>query len=439
MSATAATTITGRPFGVALFRACRRLTVLGVASVVWFVPDGARADSYHFTWKGPDTCEVLVAPPAPQPQPCTVWKRTELGRFGDATLAASQMVTTGPDGASRGDVVVTETVGTTTRIVTQQRPAHRPDIADLSWAETDKPPVRYLDDPWTAAAAQVGEAVVLWVGGVPAPAFVKLAGRWKETRIDDLIATVRGAETGRLVGQLLSLDPAAPSITFAEFQPLNLDKAGSALRGEAVTHRLKVHPAAELEYDGRLAARPLPAGSTDEPAHTIGADGVAPCYVAAFAHDDDPAGLNIRSSPSASGRIVGRAPMLGTYGMEFSVTGAKGGWLRVEGGEYPLGTDELGPKAKPFKGTGWVNGMRLVTQAYDRELFVLPHRLSGVVARIDNKGGGPTAIDNAGAGLVQGIRGCLGRWIEMDVRMPSGAVHRGWMPRSCPSQLTTCS
>ncbi|MDR7037550.1 MULTISPECIES: hypothetical protein [Methylobacterium] len=46
--------------------------------------------------------------------------------------------------------------------------------------------------------------------------------------------------------------------------------------------------------------------------------------------------------------------------------------------------------------------------------------------------------DNPGAGRAQLLRGCLGRWIAMDVRMPSGAVHRGWMPRTCAHQLTTC-
>lgn len=72
------------------------------------------------------------------------------------------------------------------------------------------------------------------------------------------------------------------------------------------------------------------------------------------------------------------------------------------------------------------------------ELHVLPHPLAAVAARIDDAPGGASLLDAPGAGRVQSLRSCLGRWIEMDVRMPSGAVHRGWMPRSCANQLTTC-
>lgn len=406
----------------------------------------AGAETYTFTLDGPESCTASVAPPSPKPLTCRVWKRADLGRFGDATLTALQMIATDADGASRGEVVVTETEAGISRIVTRQQPDHQPDLTDPTWPEADKPPVPYLDAAWSVAAAASGDAIVLWVGGVTNPAFVKLGGRWRETPIREVIAAARTDAKGRLLGQLVDVDPRKMEARFASFEPLEPSRPGAAVRGELAVYRVVVHPSGVLELGERLPAKPLPAdwpeASADAPATPrmrFEAGGTASCSVSAYADDSDPAGVNIRASASASSRVLAKAPTLKGYGMDLEISGAKDGWFRVEKGEYPLGTEELGPKAaKKFSGTGWVHGSKLATSPTFRELYVLPHPLAAIVARIDNAPGGSSLLDAPGAGQAQGLRSCLGRWIEMDVRMPSGAVHRGWMPRHCANQLTTC-
>ncbi|AWN44101.1 hypothetical protein [Methylobacterium durans] len=422
----------------------RLLSGLLALALVALAAGPAASETVTFHLSDDGTCSASAAPPRHGPLACTVWRRQDLGRFGAATLTALQMVASDPDGAALGEVVVTETEGATRRIVTRQRPGHQPDFADLAWPEGEALPVPHLEGPWTAAAAQVGEAVVLWVGGVENPAVVKLGGRWRETRIREVVAAARAEAKGRLLGQLVGFEPRTMEARFAAFEPLDPRRPGPAIRGELAIYRLVVHASGVLELGKRRPAQPLPAPPEgQEPGRTapmrFEADGTATCATSAFGDDDDPAGLHLRAAPAATATSLMRVPKLGGYGLDFEITGARDGWFRVTSGSYPLGPEELGSRArKTFSGTGWVHGSKLATGLSYRELHVLPHPLSGIVARVDNMPGGPSALDNFGAGQAQALRGCLGRWIEMDVRMPSGAVHRGWMPRTCANQLTTC-
>lgn len=150
------------------------------------------------------------------------------------------------------------------------------------------------------------------------------------------------------------------------------------------------------------------------------------CDLYAYVVDPDPAGLNVRSGPGKQFAVVGNLPPH-EYSVEVHVTGAGGGWLRIEGGEKQ-DTGEV-----VFRGAGWVFAPMLATQTRNYtgpdpeaarvEIYASPTRRAAVVLRLPNE----TEVN---------LVGCRGRWAQVRHKGVEG-----WLdPDSqCHSTLTTCS
>lgn len=76
------------------------------------------------------------------------------------------------------------------------------------------------------------------------------------------------------------------------------------------------------------------------------------CNITAFVIDKDPKGLNVRSAPGESQKIIGKLPTT-TIGVIVDITGSKGNWVQISRAESP---DKV-----EFQGTGWVYSQLLGT------------------------------------------------------------------------------
>ena len=83
-----------------------------------------------------------------------------------------------------------------------------------------------------------------------------------------------------------------------------------------------------------------------------GGGAVAPCDVEAYVNDPDPSGMNVRSGPGNTHRVVGNLPNQDVNGIVVHINGSKGDWVRIN-----LATEWGGERDRTlFKGEGWVYG-----------------------------------------------------------------------------------
>src|SRR5215213_11970894 len=57
---------------------------------------------------------------------------------------------------------------------------------------------------------------------------------------------------------------------------------------------------------------------------------VTPCNLSAYVVDHDPNGLNVRSGPGATFKVVGNLPNQGVEGIGVHITGGSGEWVRID-------------------------------------------------------------------------------------------------------------
>ncbi len=190
----------------------------------------------------------------------------------------------------------------------------------------------------------------------------------------------------------------------------------------------------ESQEEARKARRRLPAGTE-------------PCDISGWSVDTDPAGLNVRSGPSATARVVGRVPPAWTspgrdgeagqaYRSEFRIAGYRDGWFLIRAIKAP-GVDygERYPRSRPqpYRGQGWVSA-RMVGAALANGglragvLHQAPTAHSA--ARAASRSGEPVSTGD----IVQRIHACSGSWGLIDIE---GV--RGWWPGLCSNQVTNCS
>jgi SH3-like domain-containing protein len=169
------------------------------------------------------------------------------------------------------------------------------------------------------------------------------------------------------------------------------------------------------------SARPSEARSQ---ARAAGA-AVTPCDVNAYVLDQDPKGLNVRSGPSSSFKVVGLLPHEGVEGVGVHITASSGEWVRIDRADEQGGdTDRT-----LFNGAGWVYGPLLGTDGVGwiqggTPIYKEPSKKSRVVARMLAGAEGAT------------VRGCRGKWMLIEHKNV-----RGWAEGStlCDNSLTTCS
>lgn len=149
--------------------------------------------------------------------------------------------------------------------------------------------------------------------------------------------------------------------------------------------------------------------------HAQKSDEDGQCKISAYVIDRDPAGLNVRSQPSATSSVVSKLAHA-DEGPIVSIIGSQGKWMLIERAESIEGEEV-------FKGRGWVFGLLLATSTrYKVSVLREPRPKSQVIGSI------------ASEEEVK-IVGCKGGW----ARIQYGKLE-GWIePESqCPNPVTTC-
>ena len=169
------------------------------------------------------------------------------------------------------------------------------------------------------------------------------------------------------------------------------------------------------------------AGSDIEPsankAIPHGSNAIVPCDVEAFVIDQDPNGLNIRSGPGKSYKVIGNLPYKQDTGVTVHITGSSGDWVQIDSGVEEGGEQEQ----TFFKGAGWVYAplLGLTGTAQSKGATLLYREAaqkSGVVKRVP--GGDDVKV-----------RGCRGKWFYVEHEKV-----KGWAAPNtlCSNSLTTC-
>jgi len=194
---------------------------------------------------------------------------------------------------------------------------------------------------------------------------------------------------------------------------------------------------------------------------TVGAAAADDCRFGAFVQEDDPAGLNVRATPSPSGRVLGTLPRSVRPAdnpdfivrIELDVLGQDGGWFHVRHArDNPALTSR--PARPVFSGDGWVSGRKLTVKSQATRGHASPDAASPTVLALRDGGG----LDNDAFVAVTHLLGCHGKWalIELDAsRLPADlrsnlklspggppgatpAHPRAWVDRLCSVQETSC-
>ncbi len=79
------------------------------------------------------------------------------------------------------------------------------------------------------------------------------------------------------------------------------------------------------------------------------AGAVTPCDAVAVVNDPDPQGMNVRSGPGSTFKVIGNLPNADVNGISVHITGAQGEWVRIDR------ADEQGGEPEDrvfFKGSG---------------------------------------------------------------------------------------
>ena len=185
-----------------------------------------------------------------------------------------------------------------------------------------------------------------------------------------------------------------------------------------------------------LAAAGEPTMAASGPKPVIDANGVVACKFDAFSTDKDPRGLNVRAGPGTTYRVIATLPPpKDDFATEFSVTGAKDGWFRIDQATVPDYIDDNDKSA--FKGVGWVSGRYVGFSLETWRLNSISWTTSPVVVDFTKKGG-PNGEDGGSDNFkLERVYDCRGFWVEVGGTY-FGKHVRGWAWGICASQVTTC-
>jgi uncharacterized protein YraI len=150
---------------------------------------------------------------------------------------------------------------------------------------------------------------------------------------------------------------------------------------------------------------------------------IVPCDVTAYAIDQDPKGLNVRSGPGKSYAVIGNLPNKLDTGVGVHIAGSNGDWVQIDSG-VEEGTDE---EQTLFKGVGWVYAPLLgLTGIALNEGGTLLYREASLKSRVVKRVPGGDDVN---------VWGCRGEWLYVEYKKV-----KGWAaPKTlCSNSLTTC-
>ncbi len=184
----------------------------------------------------------------------------------------------------------------------------------------------------------------------------------------------------------------------------------------AIDHRLR--NAALLLATAGFATLASCAGTGDQalPATTTAEPPASTCSFGAFVAETDPAGLNVRSAPNPTAKVLGKLPPTFVepsmnYGVrvEVDVVGARSGWFLIRNArDNEALTDR--PARPMFSGEGWVSGSKLTVKSQADVGRARPSPKAPVVLRIgDNETFDNDVVIEAGR-----LADCNGKWAQVE-------------------------
>lgn len=152
---------------------------------------------------------------------------------------------------------------------------------------------------------------------------------------------------------------------------------------------------------------------------------VTPCDVRAYVNDPDPRGLNVRSGPGTTHKVVGNLPDQQAEGIEVHINGSQGEWVRIDLAEEQGGD----PNRTFFRGEGWVYARSL---GVDGSGGHTPHGTPLYANPARGRPAGYLSVEGGGAR----VRGCRGRWTQIEYK---GRLLWGAPGTLCYLAITNCS
>ena len=156
-----------------------------------------------------------------------------------------------------------------------------------------------------------------------------------------------------------------------------------------------------------------------------GGEATTRCDVEAYVIDHDPKGMNVRSGPGSTYKVIGNLPNQDVEGIGVHITGSQGDWVRID-----LAVEEGGEQERTFfKGEGWLYGPLLGVDGVGgieggTKLYQAPTERSRILGKMLAGGEGAT------------VRGCRGKWMYVEHKKVRGWAAPGTL---CSNSLTTCS
>jgi len=143
------------------------------------------------------------------------------------------------------------------------------------------------------------------------------------------------------------------------------------------------------------------------------------CQISAYVVDKDPKGLNVRSGPGNSYKIIGNLPT-NTAGVIVDLKASQGHWVQL--------TKAESPEKVEFQGTGWVYSQLLGTSTRGYG--------SGGVSVYTSANPQSSAVGRIPAATSVKLLGCDRSWAFVEYEKI-----RGWIAPDdqCSNPLTTCS
>ncbi len=147
------------------------------------------------------------------------------------------------------------------------------------------------------------------------------------------------------------------------------------------------------------------------------------CDVDLNVSDPDPAGLNVRTRPSATAGVLTTLKPQGEW-IQVHVTGQVGNWYQIDRAVAVTEEEENGERLL-FEGVGFVHGGKVG----DVDLNAGAEILDGPGGRVFLK----TPLDGSAPPSYR-ITGCVDRYLKLEMEGRTGFT-TGW----CANQRTTCS
>ena len=182
------------------------------------------------------------------------------------------------------------------------------------------------------------------------------------------------------------------------------------------------------------------------------------CSFGAFVNETDSAGLNVRQSPNAASKILGK--LAANYKdpdsamvvrVEVDVLASQNGWFLIEGATDNTTLTEK-PERAMYSGRGWVSGKKLAIKTQASKARLTPTGAAATAFLVGD------VLDGDSLSKPGHLIACDGKWARVEYSLngvPKDALAalkinpaaksagrstsvRGWVNRICAIQETSC-